>query len=142
MAITPTFLLGGYLPITDTTQATQLVRGTLAFSGNYVAGGDVVNFATHTVGSASPVVSSRRCVGMQFWEEPASGTLPTGVAGMLFYRNVATKPNASNGVIQIVGSATMTAGTFAAGNELSAAAYPAAILAAKVFFEAIFVLGS
>jgi hypothetical protein len=141
MAITPTYLTGGYLPIWDNTQATQLVRGTLAFSGSYVAGGDVVNFSTHPVGVGNPVVSSRRCVGMQFWEEPASGTLVTGVAGMLYYRNVSAKPLSSNGVIQIVGSATMTAGTFAAGNELTAGAYPAAITGAKVFFEAIFVLG-
>ena len=141
MAIVPTFISNNFTPGTDTTQATQIVRGKLTISGNYTAGGDPINFSTHAVGVANPITSNQRCIGMQFWEEPASGTLVTGVAQMMYYRNVSAKPNASNGVVQIVGSATMTAGTFAAGNELSAAAYPAAITGAVIMFEAIFVLG-
>jgi hypothetical protein len=142
MAITVSILNTIYCPYYDNTQSTMLIRGTLAFSGSYPGDpGDPINFTTHPVGVGNPIVSVQRPIGMQFWEEPLSGTLPSGVAGMLWYRNVNAKPTIANGTIAVVGGATMVAGTFTAANALSTAAYPAAILAAKVFFEAIFVLG-
>lgn len=142
MTITATYPTPAYVPAMDTTQSTQLVRGTLTFSGNYVAGGDVINFAIHPVGVISYITSAQRPIGMQFWEEPASGTAVAGIAGLLFYRNVtAFRPGSSNGVIQIVSGATISGGVLTAGNELAASAYPASITGAKVFFEAIFILG-
>lgn len=142
MAIVAAPLNVSYAPYYDTTQATQIIRGTLTFSGSYVAGGDTVNFSTHAVGVGNPLASNRRCIGMQFWEEPASGTAVAGVAALMTYRNVAAKPSAANGVIQIVTAATISGTTVTAGTELGAGAYSATITGAKVFFEAIFVLGS
>jgi hypothetical protein len=115
----------------DTTQSTQVVRGSITLTGSYVAGGDAFSLAK------TPVQSKQRPIRVIFWEEPASGTNPTGLE--FYYRNVSTSPNATNGVLQITGPGTGSTG--AAGAEFTAGAYSAALLATIIKFEAVFPLG-
>lgn len=115
----------------DTTQATQVARGSITLTGSYVTGGDAFSLAK------SPVQSKARPIRVIFWEEPPSGTVPTGLE--FYYRNVSTAPNATNGVLQIGGPGTGSSG--AAGTEFTAGAYSAALLATVIKFEAIFPLG-
>jgi hypothetical protein len=126
-------------PLIDTAKATQTTWGTIALSGDYTEGGDTLNFTTHAVGVQNPIVSNQRPISVRFWEEPASGTVPTAL--VFSYRNVAAKPTAANGVVQIQGSGTMAAGVPTAGDELAAAAYPAILTGTVLKFEAVFPLG-
>jgi hypothetical protein len=141
MAIAISYTANNFTPGNDTTFQTQIVRGKLTFSGSYVTGGDTLNFSTHPVGVASPVATNQRPIGVNFWEEPASGTVISGVAALMQYRNVAAKPNASNGVVQIISGATFSGSTVTAATEYSAGAYSSVITGAVILFEAIFVLG-
>lgn len=126
-------------PVLDTTQATQILRGSFVFTGSYTAGGDTINFTTHAVGVANPLVSNRRPLRVLFWEEPASGTTPSGLE--FYYRNTNAKPTAANGVVQVLGAGTVSGGTATQGVELGATTYPAMLTATVVKFEAIFPLG-
>lgn len=141
MAIAVTLTSNNFTPGNDTTQATQVIRGKLVFSGSYTLGGDTLDFTKHTTGVAGLTSTNQRPLSVTFWEEPASGTAIAGVAGLMGYRNVSAKPNASNGVVQIVTGASISGTTVTAGTELGAGAYSATITGAVVLFEAIFVLG-
>lgn len=120
-------------PTLDTTQATQIVRGSIALSGSYVTGGDALSFV------GNPVQSNQRPISVRFWEEPAEGTVPTAL--VFSYRNVSAKPNVSNGVLQIQGAGTMSSGVPTAGDELAASTYPSILTGTVLEFEAIFPLG-
>lgn len=115
----------------DTTQSTQVVRGSITLTGSYVSGGDAFNLAK------TPVQSKARPIRVLFWEEPVSGTNPSGME--FYYRNVSTSPNATNGVLQITGAGAGGSGT--QGADLSAGAYPTYLTATIIKFEAIFPLG-
>lgn len=142
MAISISYTANVYTPGNDTTMATQVIRGKLTFSGSYPGTpGDTLNFSTHAVGVANPIVSNQRPLSVTFWEEPASGTAIVGVAGLMSYRNVSAKPTNANGVVSIVTGASISGTTVTAGTELGSGAYSATITAATVLFEAIFVLG-
>ncbi len=142
MAITISYTSNNFTPGTDTTQSTQVLRGKLTFTGSYPGTpGDTLNFTTHAVGVANPLVSNQRPLSVTFWEEPASGTAIAGVAGLMSYRNVNAKPTAANGVVSIVTGASISGTTVTAGTELGSGAYSATVTGATVLFEAIFVLG-
>ena len=108
-------------PIRDTSQATQIVRGTIALTGNYPAGGDTLNL------SGAPVQSAQVPVRVFFSEQPSATVTPSGYG---LYYEPGTTP--SDGKLRV---------TSAAGTELAAGAYPAALLQANIVFEAIFPLG-
>lgn len=110
----------------DSTQATQVVRGTIALTGNYGPGatsGDVLNLALFGVQSNQPPLR------VLVYEMPAAGTAPTGY---LFGYEVGTDP--SNGRLSIMTSEGV--------EYVQGSAYSAALLAAALFFEAIFPLGN
>jgi hypothetical protein len=109
-------------PTLDTTKSTQVVRGSIALTGSYPAGGDTINL------SGFPTQSAQVPVVVWFTETPTStGTVPSGYE---FYYQPGTNP--SNGKLRIMNGTT---GEFATG------AYNAALLAALITFEAIFPLG-
>jgi hypothetical protein len=139
MAATITFQ-----PVPDTTQASQLVFGQIVLTGSYTqftgSAGEALNFTTHAVGVAGVVVSNQRPSSVLFWEEPAAGTLPTGLS--FWYRNTATKTTAANGYLQITGASTInSSGVTTAGFELAAGAYPTILTATIIKFRAFFPLG-
>jgi hypothetical protein len=109
------------IPTLDSTQSTQIVRGTVTLTGSYPAGGDTLNLAIY------PNQSHQVPVVVWFTEAPSSTVAPSGYN--LYYE---PGTNASNGLLRI---------TSAAGTELTATTYPAALLAANIIFEAIFPLG-
>jgi hypothetical protein len=116
----------------DATQATQIVRGAIALSGNYGDGatsGDPLNLAKYGVQSNRPPLR------VLIYEMPPAGTAPTGY---VYVYEVGTDP--SNGRISILGTGA------AAGDPLQeytlGAAYSAGLLAAALFFEAVFPLGN
>lgn len=132
------------LPVSDTTQASQLVYGSIALTGSYTqftgSAGELLNFTTHAIGVAGQTLSNSRPSSVVFWEEPAAGTLPTGLS--FWYRNTATKPTAANGYIQITGASSIASnGTTTAGFELAASTYPAILTATVLKFRAFFPLG-
>lgn len=108
-------------PILDTTQGSQLVRGTVAFTGSYPAGGDTLNLSAYPTQSAQPPVL------VLFTETPSASVAPSGC---LYYYQPGT--TTANGLIRV---------TTAANTEVSAGAYPSEVLAANVSFVAIFPLG-
>lgn len=109
----------------DTTQATQIVRGTLTFSGSYATHGDALSFAD-VYGIQSGSVPIRVFV----YEAPAAGTSPSGY----IYIFCPGTTNA-NGKLTVFTTGTASGDPL---NELAAGAYPAAITGAVVKFEAIF----
>jgi hypothetical protein len=132
------------LPLADTTQATMTVIGTIALTGSYTqftgSAGELLNFTTHAVGVGNPVISNQRPGSVLFWEEPAAGTLPTGLN--FFYRNTATKPTAANGYLQITGGNSMnSSGVPGTNYELAAGAYPTQLTGTIIKFRAFFPLG-
>lgn len=123
MAATPTLLTSQ--PQYDSTQATQIVRGTIALTGNYGTGashGDVLNLAQYGVLSNNPPLR------VLIYEQPAAGTTPTG-----YQLGYAAGANPSNGQLTIMNGA--------ATEYTEGSAYNAALLAAVIYFEAIFLLG-
>lgn len=134
-------------PVADVTKANAIVYGTIKLTGSYTqtgtsAGsvGEVLNFSTHATGVWNPVISNQRPSSVYFWEEPAAGNLPTGLT--FYYRNLATKPNAANGVLQITGgNATNSSGVPGTNYELAAGAYPTQLTATTLYFRAFFPLG-
>jgi hypothetical protein len=131
-------------PVTDTTFATQTVVGSIALTGNYTqftgSAGEALNFTTHAVGVINYLVSNQRPGSVLFWEEPAAGTLPTGLT--FSYRNTATKPTAANGYLQISGASSInSSGVTTAGFELAAGAYPTILTGTVLKFRAFFPLG-
>jgi hypothetical protein len=134
-------------PTVDTTFASQTVYGQIVLTGSYTqtgtsAGttGETLNFSTHATGVINYLVSNQRPSSVLFWEEPAAGTLPTGLS--FFYRNLAAKPSSANGVLQITGASTInSSGVTTAGFELAAGAYPTILTATIIKFRAFFPLG-
>ena len=65
-------------PILDSTQSTQIVRGSIALSGNYGAtspsdtNGDILSLAVY------PTQSATAPIRVFIYEEPAAGVAPTG----------------------------------------------------------------
>lgn len=110
----------------DTTQATQIARGSIALTATYGPGatsGDLLNLALYDVQSnAAPV-------RVLVYEMPAAGTAPTGY---LFGYEVGSTP--ANGRLSIMTSEGV--------EYTQGSAYSAALLAAALFFEAIFTLGT
>ena len=109
----------------DTTQSTQIVRGTLKFSGNYATHGDTLSFA-NVYGIQSRSVPLRVFV----YEAPAAGTSPSGYV----YIFCPGTTNA-NGKLTVFTTGTASGDAL---NELAAGAYPAGITGAAVKFEAVF----
>ena len=107
----------------DSTQSTAIVRGSVALTGSYTAGGDTLNFTS----SKSPVLSAKPPLEVLWTENPSATITPSGYN---IYYQTGTTP--ANGKIRI---------TSAAGTELSAGAYPAALLQANISFLAYFTLG-
>ena len=106
----------------DTTQATQVVRGTLTLSGNYGGASthcDTVSFA-NVYG-----IQSRSVPGRVFiYEQPAAGTAPS------FYSAVYQKGTTiANGAVNF---------SLAGSDYTEASAYSGAIASAVWKFEAIF----
>lgn len=118
------------LPVTDSTQSTQIARGTITLTGNYGSGtshGDTLNLALYGIQSNTPPVR------VLIYEMPPAGTAPTGYD---FEYTVGSNP--SNGQLFIKGGAAAGA----PGQEYTqGSAYSAALLAADLFFEAVFLLG-
>jgi hypothetical protein len=120
MAATATESTG--LAILDTTQATQIVRGTIALTGTY--GPDTLNLRP----AKSKVSSSRAPIRVSFSEAPTATVTPSGY---IFTYQAGTTP--ANGKLRI---------TSAASTELTpTAAYSAALLQAVITYEAVFTLG-
>jgi hypothetical protein len=117
MALTAVLSTG--LAQTDTTQATQIVRGTITFAGNYVTGGEILNLALYGVQSNYPPLN------VFVYEYPLNG----GAAfGSTFIYTAGTDP--SNGRLMI----------FAGGvQQTTATPYQAY---SNVSFEAVFALGN
>lgn len=105
MAVTPT------ITSQDAMGRIVEVRGTLAFSGNYVTDGEVPTFAGVRSSSVTPT---------QLWAE--------GIAGFKYEWNPA------NGKILV----RQSAGTAAAMGQISAAAYPAGVTGDTIRFVAEF----
>src|ERR1700744_3011096 len=121
MAATVTFRKT--IQLSDTTQATEIVRGTIALSGNYPGPtGDPLN-----LGTSKGSLSAKVPVVVFFTETPSSTVTPSGYG---IYYMPGTNPK--NGFLRF---------TSAAGTELATGAYPAALLQANIAFEAIFSLG-
>jgi hypothetical protein len=126
-------------PLYDSTQSTAILRGSIAFTGTYPTGGDTLNFTTHATGVINYNVSNHRPIRVIFWEEPASGTTPSGL--VFYYRNTNAKPTGANGVVQILGAGTVSGGTATQGVELGNATYPTMLTGTTLKFEAVFPLG-
>ncbi len=108
-------------PILDTTQSTQITLWTVALTGSYTLGGDTLDLSAYPTQSALPPV------WVAFSEAPTTLVAPSGYT---FYYQAGTTP--ANGLLRV----TSTGGT-----ELSAGAYPAALLAALVVVYATFTTG-
>jgi hypothetical protein len=122
------------LPVADTTQSTQIVRGTIALSGVYggaSTNGDTLNLAISSV--RSPKVPIRVLI----YEQPAAGTAPTGYQFMY-----GAGTNATNGVLIVLQNGAINS---PAAQITAAGAYLTALLTASaagyIHFEAIFPLG-
>jgi len=109
----------------DTTQSTQIVRGTLHFTGNYVTNGDILSFA-NVYGIQSTSVPLRVFV----YEAPPAGTAPGGYE----YVFCPGTTIANGKLVVLVGAAAISLPMA----QLAAAAYPAGITGGVVKFEAIF----
>ena len=109
-------------PILDTTQSTQVTRWTVVLTDTYTLGGDTLDLSAYPTQSALPPVPP-----LIFSESPTALVAPSGY---LFYYQQGTTP--ANGKLRV---------TSAAGTEVSAGAYPAALLAALITLEAKFLTG-
>lgn len=109
----------GY-PVTDTTQSTQIARGTIGLSGNY--GGGATNGDTLDL-SKIGAQSSKPPVEVEIYEEPAAGTAPTGYK-FLFAKGTTQK----NGQLVVLqgGAAVSTP----QAQITQGAAYPAGLITA------------
>jgi hypothetical protein len=110
---------------TDTTQATQIARGTIALTGSMAAGGDILNLALYGVQSNYPPLA------VFVYEYPLVGATVTGYS---FVYLQGADPS-SGKLVPVLG-----------GVPLAAGAYPAPLLtesaAGGIQFEAVFALGS
>lgn len=120
MAATVTFRK--VLPVADSTQSTQILRGTIVLTGSYTSGGDTLN-----LGGKLGALSAKVPVLVFFTETPSATVTPSGYQ---FYYQPGTNP--TNGKLRV---------TQSAGTEFAAGAYSASLLQANVAFEAIFQLG-
>lgn len=110
----------------DATQQGVTIEGTLVPSGNYPAGGDVVNFST-----VPQIPSNAGPLGLvEFNEQPASGATPSGYEFWLIAGS--TPANWLFYVVTAVGQPP---------TQLGAGAYPASLAAATIQFRAFFNFG-
>lgn len=105
--------------ILDTTQSTQRVRGTIAFTGTYPTGGDTVNLNVYPVQSASAPLF------IAFVEMPVATP-----SGNEFSYVPGTGP--SNGKVYI---------TTTSGAQFTPGAYSGGLTGTTLAFEAVFPLG-
>jgi hypothetical protein len=110
----------------DTTQSTQIVRGTIALSGSYPAGGDTVSL------SGNPVQSAKVPIVVWITEQPSASVPPSGYG--LYYQ---PGTNPSNGKLRVTTAGSGNAGPI----EFPAGAYAGTLLTAIIVFEAVFPLG-
>lgn len=121
----------------DSTQATQVVRGSIALTANYGGGathGDTLNLAFFGVQSNNPPLE------VEIFEIPPAGTAPSG-----YIFGYAPGTNASNGVLTVLQSPAIAAAPATAGplsEYPEGTAYSAALLAAVLHFRATFALGN
>ena len=108
-------------PILDTTQASQLVRGSVVLTDTYTSGGDTLDLSGYPTQSAQPPEI------VLFTEQPSATVTPSGY---IFTYQPGTTP--ANGKLRV---------TTSAGTEFSAGAYSAALLQANVVFLALFPTG-
>jgi hypothetical protein len=107
----------------DTTQSTQIERGTIVLTGNYTAGGDTLNLT----GPKFKTQSAKPPIRVFFTEQPTASVAPSGY---LFYYEQGTTP--ANGKLRVMTSSTV---------EFTAGAYTSQLLAALIQYEAVFSLG-
>jgi hypothetical protein len=108
---------------TDTTQSTQIVRGSITLTGNYgISGGhgDILSFA-----NIYGIQSRSLPVDIIISETPAAGTAPTG-----YIFGFAPGTTNANGKLTIMSGV--------ATEYTQGSAYSAALLAAKLYFVAAF----
>jgi len=107
----------------DKTLQGSFVEGTFGFTGNYPAGGETINW-----GSGAGIPSNSGPLGLvDVKEQPAFGT---AVTGYLFY--LIAGSSAANWKLQVA-----TAGG-QPSTQVTAGAYPAALLTAVIQFRAFF----
>ena len=109
----------------DTTQATQIVRGKLTFSGSYTNNGDTLSFA-NVYGIQSTSVPLRVFV----YEQPAAGTAPGGYEYVF-----CPGTTIANGKLVVLQGGASASNPMA---QIPASTYPAAISGGTINFEAIF----
>lgn len=117
---------------TDTTQATQVVRGTIALTGNYGGGathGDTLNLGFYGVQSNLPPLE------VEIFEMPPAGTAASG-----FIFGYAPGTNPQNGVLTVQQTGAALSGPLAEYPQ--GTAYSAPLLAAVLHFRATFPLGN
>lgn len=108
----------------DTTQATQIVRGTLTLSGNY--GGASTHGDTCSFANVYGIQSRSVPIRVFIYQQPASGTAPGNCTG-----TYCPGTTIANGVVSFAN----------AGSELSGgSAYTGATASAVWVFEAVFPL--
>lgn len=112
----------------DTTQATQIARGSITLSGSYATHGDTLDLS-----QLFGVQSRKAPVEVRVFEAPAAGTSPSGYVYIF-----CPGTDGTNGKLTI-----FTTGTAAGDplNELAAGAYPAGLTGATIKFVAFFPVG-
>ena len=119
------------LSYNDSTQATQIVRGKIVLTGNYggvSTHGDTLALNLYNVQSNQPPLR------VLITEEPAAGTY---VSGYFFDYGLGTSP--ANGVIIV---SLIDTGTGLKKEYTEGSGYSSALLAAALYFEAVFPLGN
>jgi hypothetical protein len=122
------------LPVADTTQSTQIVRGTIALGGVYggaSTNGDTLNLAI------SQTRSPKAPIRVLIYEQPGAASAPTGYQFMY-----GAGTNATNGVLIVLQNGAINS---PATQITAASAYPTTLVTAAtagyLHFEAIFPLG-
>jgi hypothetical protein len=122
------------IPTTDTTQSTQVVRGTIAFTGSAPASPAADTLALNLYGVQSDLIPIR----VDIFEYPPVGTPPTGYT---FVYQFGTGPADGAIVVEQGGAAVSNPSA-----PIPAGAYPAALVTASaagyIQFQAEFALGN
>jgi hypothetical protein len=124
----------------DRTEAAVIVEGTLGLSGEYVAGGDTLDFtgvnstlvyAAEAAQQANQIPSNLAPLGLvEVFEQPANGTVPKGY--IPFFIPGTTMANGLLWIATALGQPP---------TELGAGAYPAGAIAQTTQFRAFFNYG-
>lgn len=108
-----------------------LVRGVITASGSYTTGGDTLDFTAASFGlGVDGIKSSFPPASMQIFSQQAAGS---GAVSQYWYRGLKGTTQANNAMQVITGAAAQSPGA-----ELAAGAYPAAVIADVIEFEATF----